>query len=307
MHTLIVAEAAPEGGRPQRLRAAANEDAAWRASPCFSCMTSPCCTHVPLYRFRAETKQDIEYARRLLRHEMFEIGIYDSGWWMVYYLAPCRFLNLSNSKCLIHGTPHQPKVCRDYSPIRCWYKRVFTTTDSPDFIRLDQRRIERLARLVRFDNEDRLADVPEWEALLRELAPIPPADGARPGKIEPQGISPVPSPAGIIGSMHTTQFLFPLRTPTRAEDLDLLRFRLGFPGVAVGRSRGGWLLVISAVLQEAAPAGAGAADDPAELYCFDSLVAPPAVSPEQAKLPAVLHDLEGFDRLAAELSPGILP
>lgn len=265
-------------------------DAEWLKSPCSTCSTSPCCTHLPVYRFRMENRKHAEFAVELLRHERIEIGLYESGWWMVYYQAPCRFLDLENSKCTVHGTPRKPQICASYSPVRCWYRRVFAADISPDFIRFDLARFQRLAALLRYDESGGVESAPEWEEMLALFSDLPLPDAGKgvhripvgapdaalvhsaPRALAPAGVSPVPAqldPLGVVSlnladqtsprvlpsvadgagvalesPTPTTQLIFPMRTPERPQDFDLLKFRLGFPGVRVGISEAGWVLVI---------------------------------------------------------------
>lgn len=208
-------------------------DGSWAVSPCSSCLTSPCCTRLPLHRFRIETEKDFRWAEMAVRHPRIEIGLYETGWWMVYYLAPCRFLNPLDSKCLIHGSDRQPQVCKDYSPALCWYKRVFVEGDSPDFIRFDAERLSILAGMVRFDESGGLSQVPSWEEMHGrfEMVPIsePPA-----GEIPVEQYAPL-DPEGLIVPVHT---------PRCRRDVGFLRFRLGFHGVRLGISADGWVAVI---------------------------------------------------------------
>ena len=145
----------------------------WDSSPCSSCPSSPCCTRLPLRRFHIENRSDFDLAMRIVRHPRIEIGLYDSGWWMAYYLAPCRFLDPLSSKCLVHDTPAQPAICKSYSPVRCWYKRVFEQGVTPDFIRFDLPRLRALESMISFDERGELSSVPAWEALQERLAAIP--------------------------------------------------------------------------------------------------------------------------------------
>lgn len=212
-----------------------------------------------------ENRIDVEFALEILRHEGIEIGLYDSGWWMVYYLTPCRFLNLEDSKCRVHGTGLKPRICTDYSPVRCWYQRVFVKGSSADFIRFDLDRFARLAERFRYDDTNKLQWVPEWDEILTIAGP-PRSDLPRrpPASAASQSMAPQMPEA-------PARLIFPMRAPKRPQDFDLLKFRLGFPGVRVGRSTAGWVLVIEsrrrvpidAALAEHSPAESVAAVSPA--------------------------------------------
>ncbi len=161
---------------------------------------------------------------------------------MAYYLAPCRFLNPFDSKCLIHGSPRQPRICRDYSPAGCWYKRVFVEPDTQrlaGFIRFDSSRFAVLTELIEFDSEGELAEVPEWEELSSRIGALPlrqqTAAGPSPEVVAPPTGELPQAPGGLV---------FPIRTPRTRRDLDVVRFRLGFHGVRVGIRDEQWITVI---------------------------------------------------------------
>src|SRR4051812_29338273 len=112
-----------------------------RESPCMTCATSPCCTHVPLHTFQIRTLRDLDHAIYLLNFERIVLGLAPSGEWSVYYKYPCRFLDRSNPGnylCTIHATPLQPQICVNYSPFTCWYKRALTPGLSGEFLTVDR-------------------------------------------------------------------------------------------------------------------------------------------------------------------------
>ena len=205
----------------------------WAGSPCSSCQTSPCCTRLPLHRLQLEKLTDFEWTKRALEHPRIELGLYDSGWWMVYYLAPCRFLNPLDSKCMIHGSERQPQVCKDYSPLRCWYKRVFVEGRSPDFIRFNSRRLAALSEMIAFDPSGELSKTPSWEEMVARFGAIPLATSPA-GELPVERYAPE-QPRGL---------LVPVRTPRHRRDLSFVRFRLGFHGVRLGISGDGWVAII---------------------------------------------------------------
>src|SRR5437879_9821309 len=97
-------------------------------SPCMSCPTSPCCTYLPLHKFRIQSLTELDHAVYLLNFDRIELGLSQEGDWSVYYQATCRFLDPDNFGCTIHDTPEQPHICVQYNPYQCWYKRVLGTS-----------------------------------------------------------------------------------------------------------------------------------------------------------------------------------
>ena len=96
-----------------------------RRSPCLTCSTSPCCTHLPLDSFTMTALMDLDNARYLLNFADIDLGLAPSGEWSVYYARPCRFLDPGDATCTIHATERQPNICATYNPYSCWYRLVF--------------------------------------------------------------------------------------------------------------------------------------------------------------------------------------
>src|SRR5262245_49577712 len=91
-------------------------------SPCTTCSGAPCCTYLPLHRFRIEDNNKSDHARYVLNFDRIELGLHASGDWDVYYRGPCRFLDGDRYLCRLIDTPAQPRVCRDFDPYGCWYR-----------------------------------------------------------------------------------------------------------------------------------------------------------------------------------------
>ncbi len=222
-------------------------EAAWLASPCSQCAQSPCCRNLPLCNLPVETRADLEVAEHLLCHDNIVIGLKESGEWTVFYTARCRFLDERTSKCRIHGTEAQPEVCSSYDPHRCWYRRVFAATASGEMIRLNERRVRRIIELTVFDDREAVYRAPGWERLLPELAEIPLT-------VAPAGSRPARDPAGDrfegVRSGEADDpsdvLVFPPGRPTKRKHFDLIRFRLGFPGVELWMEGVVWQFAVAA-------------------------------------------------------------
>jgi hypothetical protein len=80
------------------------------ASPCMSCDTAPCCTHLPLNTFKVTNLIELDHARYLLNFDRIELGISSSGSWSAYYAYPCRFLDRETFCCTVHDTETQPRI-----------------------------------------------------------------------------------------------------------------------------------------------------------------------------------------------------
>lgn len=178
-------------------------------------------------------------ARRMISSPAFELGLRDDGTFSLFYRGSCRFVSEPTSDghggslCTLFGKPARPQICVDYSANRCWYRPSFGAwggldgrEDSTSFLRLTPQRLAALEAMTGFDDSGEIARVPAWEELLAVLR-------------DPRSF-PLYERRPLPGLVHR----FAMGTPRRRRHFDLIRFRLGFPGVFVdGRSRE-WELLI---------------------------------------------------------------
>lgn len=237
-------------------------------SPCTSCSSAPCCTHLPLHSFKITNMIELDHAVYLLNFDRILLGLSASGEWSVYYTYPCRFLDRNNFGCTVHNTPTQPRICVHYNPYNCWYKRVFTKSVSQEFIQVDRPRMDYILSQIVFDEFRNIVEVPNWETMLETLAGMPLTPNLLP---EPPAPDPVfqawqtaiinpegsPSPNGAVhsyealsnpchdcGAYCCTTLVFPQALPHSSSNLDFFRFCLGFPGVELGLADDVWSLVV---------------------------------------------------------------
>jgi Fe-S-cluster containining protein len=242
-----------------------------RETPCMSCATSPCCVHVPLHTFQIRSLVDLDHALYMLNFDRILLGLSVTGDWSVYYRYPCRFLDRSNPGnylCSIHASALQPQICVHYNPYHCWYRRALTDDPGDQFMRIDRRRMERIAELLEFDDRRAIVSTPDWSRLVEIAASLP---------IEPDyGTPPEPEPVfeqwlaetalGVESRVPSRRrgyhdfadqctgcaayccksLVFPHGRPTTRRNLDYLQFALGFPGIEVGVSDGDWMLIVKA-------------------------------------------------------------
>lgn len=236
-------------------------------SPCTTCDTAPCCSHLPLPGFPVENLMQVDHARWLLGFEGIELGISHTGEWSVFYTASCRHLDRSDNSCTLHGTDLQPEICVNYNPYTCWYRRTLTGDLSPEFVRLDAHRLELLLPHLCFDQDRNLVGVPTWDALQELFATVPmtetepqapPPDAvtelwqeiavgrrAEP-EVEPRTAADLLAADPCSGcAAHCCENLqFPIEAPTAASSVDYYRFALGFPGVSLGVGDDGWSFLV---------------------------------------------------------------
>jgi len=238
-------------------------------SPCASCSTSPCCTHLPLHTFNIQNIIELDHAVYLLNFDRIELGLSASGDWSVYYRYPCRFLNRSDFTCRLHNTPEQPQICVNYNPYRCWYKRVLTKSVSDEFLRIDRQRMEYIVSLLAFDQSGNIVEIPRWDSLVEEIAKLPLKPNSQPS--DPPSEDPVTEAwkqlvlnpeSGIAESEKAYAYadlrepcngcqayccktlIFPQTLPGHITNLDFLKFCLGFPGIELGIADDIWSIVV---------------------------------------------------------------
>lgn len=240
--------------------------AAASASPCATCDTSPCCTHLPLQSFTISDMRGVDHARYLLNFQRIRLGLSADGTWQAYYYHPCRYLDRDSRGCTIHGQPQQPRICVHYNPYQCWYKAALTQDVTEDFLLMDRRRFDFVVEHLEFDALLNLVGNPDWPTMLAAMAQMP-IDPAFDDDVEAddvyeqwladaaygvasaapaQGLSyaQLQDPCGGCAA-HCCRFLiFPHPVAAHASGLDYLQFALGFPGVELGMSDGGWSLVL---------------------------------------------------------------
>ena len=139
-------------------------------NPCDGC-SAPCCRLVITSQDAPTTFHGLDHLRYLVAHEGAELLLDRSGRWQLSTTNPCTLLT-GDGRCSVHGTPRKPKICVNYDPIGCWYKRNFHEVDEPpDLIRIDFAAFDRIVAHVTFDDDGQIRDVPPFEELRRLAAP----------------------------------------------------------------------------------------------------------------------------------------
>lgn len=135
-------------------------------NPCDGC-SAPCCQLVIQPQGAPETFRALDRLRYLVLHAGAELLLDRKGGWHLSTTNPCRLLT-DDRRCSVHGTTAQPKICVNYSPHGCWYKRNFhEAPEPPDLIRMDLEGFDRVVARVSFDDAGRVTDVPPFDELRR--------------------------------------------------------------------------------------------------------------------------------------------
>lgn len=238
------------------------------ASPCVSCGTAPCCTHLPLHTFKITNLLELDHAIYLLNFDRIQLGLSASGEWSVYYTHPCRFLSRKDFTCTVHNTPTQPQICVHYNPYNCWYKRVFTQSVSQEFLMIDRERMEFILQHIVLDENRQIAAVPDWQSMIVAMADMGSQVNSRtiepdlqdealrqweelvlqesptPDPVPPKNYEAIQNPCTGCAAYCCKTLVFPHGFPTTASNLDYYRFCLGFPGVELGITDAGWSVIV---------------------------------------------------------------
>ena len=240
------------------------------ASPCLTCPTTPCCTHLPLNTFKVTNMVELDHALYLLNFDRIELGISASGDWSSYYAYPCRLLDRETHRCTVHNTPEQPRICIHYNPYNCWYQRIFSVGQNQEFVRIDTPRMRFLLQYIELNEQRQIVSVPAWDDLVKLMTQFEdqtPEPVSEPNLADDaitrweqsvlhSGQSPEPEktsktaydasrdPCVGCEAYCCKTLVFPQAFPQIIANLDYYRFALGYPGIELGISDGGWSIVL---------------------------------------------------------------
>ncbi len=241
-----------------------------RQSPCLSCVTSPCCSHLLLATIELTTLMDIDHVVFLLNFEGIVVALGSQGASAQVYLhQSCRFLEVASGLCTVHSTPLQPAVCVNYNSHSCGYRRAMTTDLHPEHPLLDRHRMVWFAGRVVFDENRRVVERPDWEEMLEAFGSMPTqrvmAPPPEPDPVIEDWRSVVLSKKGADSDVRPLRhyadpevsdpctgceawccktLVFNRGRPGNASQLDFLRYCLGFPGVEVGVAADAWSVIV---------------------------------------------------------------
>jgi Fe-S-cluster containining protein len=238
-------------------------------SPCTTCESAPCCSHLTLHEFDVEGLTDLDYARYVLNFDRMLVGIGPNGKWHVYYRAPCRYLDQSNLGCTVHDTGTQPNVCKSFSPYACWYKASYGGPVSDTLIQIDRNRLDWILERTRFDEDREIKAIPsldEMRAAFPTLPVIEDPPGPQDSLLRADPVYPAWRAAVVAGDppeppqLRTfaeldrpcdgcaayccSSLVFPQRPPINHAQVDYFRYALGFPGIELGVGAGGWSITV---------------------------------------------------------------
>lgn len=237
-----------------------------RESPCMSCPSSPCCTHLNLESIPLDTVSEVDRALYLLNFEGIYMSLFpDLATARVFLHQPCRHLDPSGL-CSVYRTEDQPALCAAYKAHECGYRRTILTTDSEESPLVDHARMLWLAEHMTFDEDRRVSSKPKFDdviAAFRERpfervgAAVPGPDpvredwrqivlGRKVHRPEPHLWSEplVRDPCRNCAAWCCQTLIFERMRPVDSESLDQLFFSLGFPSVELKISDERWSIVV---------------------------------------------------------------
>jgi Fe-S-cluster containining protein len=238
-------------------------------SPCTDCPNTPCCTHLPLNTFKVTNMVELDHALYLLNFNNIELSISATGDWSSYYTYPCRYLDRETYLCKVHATPEQPRICQHYNPYNCWYRRAFSVGQNENSVRISRERMQYLLPYIEFNEERKIASVPAWDDLIALMEgfddtkkgfeepnfedPVlaewqvmieQPEEANTAAESEDSSYSSISDPCDGCSAACCTTLVFPQSVPQQISNLDYFQFCLGFPGIELGISDGGWSLIV---------------------------------------------------------------
>lgn len=237
-----------------------------RETPCLSCQSSHCCTHLVVSQFEIGSLLDVDYALYLLNFDGILIGLSSEMQATVYLHQSCGYLDQESRLCTVHATPVQPAVCKSYSGYNCVYRTRMNEGIHEEPV-LDRARMQWLAGQLGFDELRRLVAVPEWSGVVDHFKTMPfehvtaPVPAPDPMLTEWRqvvlGRAPQPEPSPHLyseaivsepcrgcGAWCCQMLVFQRPVPADASTLEYLRYALGFPSVEIGISDDAWAILV---------------------------------------------------------------
>jgi len=220
---------------------------AWPDSPCSSCFGSPCCGHLPLTHLSFRSRTDFLALAMLACFRNIILGQKETGEWTIYYHQNCMFLDTHFFRCTIHGLDTQSVICKSYDAHTCWYRPAFSDTRNRTLILFDLPRLLWLEKHTRFLRDGTVIGQPSRTRMIM-------AFNAMPLSTETRMAQKVPALRKNLLPFYrhdAQRFLFfpPFEKPTNAVHYELIRFRLGFPGVHLAVADNSWAYLICTQLR----------------------------------------------------------
>ncbi len=195
--------------------------------------------------FRLETRNDFINLTLASCYNGIFPALKQSGEWTIYLGRKCGFLDRTEGKCSIHNKPYQSLICKSYDAHNCWYTEAFSSDRFSTMIPFNTDMMiwfERRYRLI----ENRFDVDTDWKELSNA------AYSYKQGTLDfkTAGYELQDSFRLPFKKSRSDQYLLfpPYNRPENRNHLELLSFRLGFPGVYLAVSDTCWSFLVKTEL-----------------------------------------------------------
>ena len=215
--------------------------------PCADC-SALCCRLLFLEAFPLQHFRDLDKVRYYLNFPNLEVMLSMNNEVKVYFSGFCGFLERETVKCKIHNQPEQPNLCVHYSPYKCFYKKA--DADKRQIVHgklwLNGERLDALEQELQFNSQREITGIPSARELTRQLDGIPYTECHESRQVEGVG-EPVQlqPPCSDCNGLCCSSLLFPGKQPETVQDLDFIRYSLGYPEVEYLVGRNDWVMKVN--------------------------------------------------------------
>lgn len=218
-----------------------------RTYPCHSC-SALCCRLLFLEKFPLQHFRDLDKARYYLNFPNLEVMLSEDYLVKVYFSGFCGFLERETVTCKIHNKPEQPNLCVHYSPYKCFYKKA--DADKQHIVHnklwLNRERLDFLEQELQFNTQREIIGIPAADDLVEVFNDIPYTECHESESIQgeetPAKLLP---PCADCNGLCCSTLLFPDKRPETIQDLDFIRYALGYPEVEYLINRNDWIMKVN--------------------------------------------------------------
>lgn len=218
-----------------------------RKYPCISC-SALCCRVLHLESFPLQHFRDLDKIRYYLNFPNIEVLLSTDSIVRIYFSGFCSFLERETITCKVHNKPEQPNLCVHYSPYKCFYKKA--DADKRHIVHgklwLNLERLDCLEQELHFNSQQEIVGISSTDKLIQLLNGIPYTecheDITIPGESPSTQLS---TPCSDCGGLCCSTLLFPGKKPETIQELDFIRYALGYPEVEYLVNRKEWLMKVN--------------------------------------------------------------
>lgn len=214
---------------------------------CASC-TALCCKILHLETFTLRHYLDLDRVKFYLNFPNLEVMLSVNNEIKVYFSGFCGFFERETVKCKIHNQPEQPNLCVHYSPYKCFYKKADEDKQQIVYgkLWLNEERLESLEQELQFNSQREIIGIPSTNELIQLFNLIPYTECHESVVIKGEGDAvPLQPPCIDCGGLCCSSLLFPGKRPNTIQELDFIRYALGYPEVEYLINRNDWVMKVN--------------------------------------------------------------